>query len=173
MEPSEDEMLESNKADSPESVTNKPNWIELSGDIEETFSNENDLARLLYEKQVYHDKIVELENIISEAKHKQHAQKIKAQSCDRKIREVQGGKVSRRDYMFGIVQKALGLFLPAMYAIYGTLILNFLLSLINAASDLSVFWWLLTANHPKTAYVLLGKLNVILDLIAKLNLNLN
>ena len=65
--------------------------------------------------------------------------------------------ISQRDYFFGTVQKIFGLCLPKIYAIYCTLLFNFLLSLANASSDIGVFWYLMNQQHPKAAYVILGK----------------
>ena len=132
----------------------------VNGDMEEPSSKVADVETIIQEKQISLDKIHELEKIISEAKAAQNIQQTIVQNCEKRMMELQGNQISRRDYMFGIVQKFFGLFLPSMYAIYGTLFVNFCLSLVNAASDLSVFWWLLTSNHPKTAYVILSKLKI-------------
>ena len=58
--------------------------------------------------------------------------------------------------MFGIIQKIFNLFLPKIYAIYGTILLNWILSITNAISDLSVFWWLYGQQHTNQAYIVLG-----------------
>ena len=65
--------------------------------------------------------------------------------------------ISQRDYFFGTVQKMFGLCLPKIYAIYLTLLFNFLLSLANACSDISVFCYLMSQQHHNVAYVILGK----------------
>ena len=73
------------------------------------------------------------------------------------ILDVQHRNISQRDYFFGTVQKMFGLCLPKIYAIYLTLLFNFLLSLANACSDISVFCYLMSQQHHNVAYVILGK----------------
>ena len=73
------------------------------------------------------------------------------------ILDVQHRNISQRDYFFGAVQKMFGLCLPKIYAIYLTLLFNFLLSLANACSDISVFCYLMSQQHHNVAYVILGK----------------
>ena len=110
-------------------------------------------------KQELQESISEYKKLETEMKKiqsKMKAQKEIIQDCERKNMESDGKRVSRRDYMFGIVQRIFGIFLPAIYAIYGTILLNFLLSVANAASDLSVFWWLYSNHHTNQAYIILG-----------------
>ena len=76
---------------------------------------------------------------------------------DGNILDVQHRSISQRDYFFGTVQKIFGFCLPKIYAIYLTLLFNFLLSLANACSDISVFCYLMSQQHHKVAYVILGK----------------
>ena len=97
-----------------------------------------------------------LEMEMKKIQNKMKAQKKIIQSCEKMKSD--GKQISRRDYMFGIVQRLFGICLPAIYAVYGTIMFNFLLSVSNAASDLSVFWWLYSNDHTNQAYIILGRL---------------
>ena len=148
--------VQSSESVNNESVKNTPKVTDDHEDAERAFckSEDGNVEILEREKQ---NALTEINTL----QFKLEAYRKIVNNCERKIIEVKGHKISRRDYLFGFIQKLFGYFLPAVYALYGTMMLNFLLSLANAASDLSVFFWLLAQNHPKTANIILGKRKVI------------
>ena len=100
-----------------------------------------------------------LVNEIKKAKEKLlEEKKIVALTKD-KIFEAKGLKAQklRPVYNFGILHRLFKLVLPATYAIYFTISLNFMLSLSNAGSDISVFIWLWSQQRRNVAYLILGK----------------
>ena len=124
-------------------------------DVESRRTQENDENMLISMEK---NSFSEIENLLrikqdADIKIKEHQQII--QICQAK-KEAAKHVFSKRDYMFGIIQKIFNLFLPKMYAIYGTILLNWILSLTNAISDLSVFWWLYGQQHTNQAYIVLG-----------------
>ena len=94
-----------------------------------------------------------------EAKRMLKEQKIIINNCKTEMLEVRGQRISRRDYAFGFVQKMLRFLLPVTYAAYLTIFITLLLSVSNAVSDLSIFFWLLNQQHTNQAYLVLGKQN--------------
>ena len=141
---------------------NEMEMSDISGqdDVERISGKEEENPNLSVMKQMEQAAIIESENlqkVINEAKTKLENQKKIINQWQTKTLEAKGQTIPKRDYMFGLVQKLLRLILPATYAIYGTIIINLLLSSTNAASDLSVFWWLLGQQQTNTAYIILGR----------------
>ena len=128
-------------------------------DIENTSAHEK-INDILFFKRKMEDSSNELENlqhIFKDLQLKISSHKNIIDDCKTKIMEANGDKLSQRDYLFGIVQRIFCIFLPTIYAIYGTILLNFILSVSNAITDLSVFWLLFSQENTNKAYIVLGR----------------